>query len=269
MIGIMVGNHIKPSIGLGDGLQFSSLPENYFRHTGKKLHDISRAWFFDHNTFVDRSDNVSISKKVELWNFSHRNVFPWPNPRILKKERGDWKIPQPGPSVYLSNAEIWASVLDVPVVLSRPRLYRWEDFPYEKREKILLQTEGRSHGKISDDIISHVVKKYLPTGNLYHIGTGSVVGVPHIDTPSLWNLAELISSAKMFIGPDSGPSWISSCYSDVITKIIRTKPNPPDEFKKWVPLDQGNIHSFWDDRCRMTYNVTENDIGFTWSYLKI
>lgn len=264
----MIGISIKPTIGVGDSIQFSSLPENFYRHTGRKLIDVSKPWFFDNNPYVDRCPIIAPNKVIELWNFSP-NQYEWPNPRFELPQRGDWKPVPQRPTVYLSNAEIWAAVLGVKVYLNRPRLYKFEEFPFEKRQMILFQTMGKSHGEMPTHIVDHVVSKYGPTAQLTHIGPGPTYGLPHIETPSLWELAELISKSRMLIGLDSGPSWISACFPDVITKIVRVKPNPPECFEKWIPLEQNNIHSFWDDRCKMIHNVTEDDIGFTSSYRKI
>jgi len=251
----VIGISIKPTIGIGDALQFSSLPENYFKATGHQLYDVNRHWFFDHNPFVCRDPNVKPNKIREMWNFSPTQ-FEWPKVR-----------PQ---GVYLCNAEIWAAALGVKkLVLNRPRLYRFEEFPYAKREKILLHIDGRSHGKMPDYIIDHIIKKYGPTNQLYQIGTmHKLEGIQVIETPTLWDLAQTISESRMLIGMDSGPSWIAACYPDVIVKKLRTKPTP-NYFHDWVPLETGNIHSHWDDRCHQIFNPTEEDIGFTSSYRKI
>lgn len=252
-----IGITIKSTIGVGDALQFSSLPENYYRAKGgKKLVDISKPWFFDYNPFVDRNTK-EVDEKTEMWNFPTQ--YEWPLPRNERQ-----------PKVYLSNAEIWASVFKSPVVLNRPRLYQFEDFPFEKRKIILFHLDGRSHGIMPQHIIEHVIKKYSHTQQLYLVGkTTNTFGLKKIETPTLWDLAEVISQARMFIGVDSGPSWIATCYPDVITKIVRTKPNPAEEFQNWVPLERSNIHSMWDSRERMIHNVSEVDQGFTWSYKRI
>lgn len=250
----MLGISIKPTIGIGDGLQFTSLPENYFRSTGKKLIDVNRPWFFDHNPFVDRESEPSQIR--ELWNFSPKQ-FDWPEPK------------RSGAKVYVSNAEIWAEAFGVPAVLNRPRLYQFEDYPFEKRDLILLHPEGISHGTMPDHVIEHVVKKYGPTGKLRQIGKDNIkTGIPKIETENLWELAEVISRARMIIGIDSSPCWIAACYPDVIIKVVRTKPQP-DQLKSWIPLEIGHIHSYWDDRCRMIFNPSDNDCGFTWSYRRI
>lgn len=263
----MIGISIKPTIGIGDGLQYSSLPENYFRAKGQKMYDISKPWFFDYNPYVSRDPSIQPSPFRELWNFSPTQ-YQWPDPRLVLPRKGDHNPPEQRPKVYLSNAEIWASLYDIKPVLIRPRLYRYEDFPFEQRKMILLQTEGRSHGALPKKIADHVVNKYKATGQLFHIGPGETYGLPHIETPTLWELAKLISEASMLIGVDSAPSWIAACYPDVIVKKVRIKPQP-DLFQEWIPLEIKNIHSHWDDRCHQIYNTSEDDIGFTQSYKKM
>jgi hypothetical protein len=249
----MRGISIRKNIGVGDALQFSSVPENYFRGTGKMLVDVSEHWFFDHNPYVVRKTEPELPV-VELWNFG-------------PKQR---EFPKPRPSVYLSNAESHAAVMGVTAKLIRPRLYRFEDYPFEKREMILLHTHGRSHGAMPTHVIEHVLKKYKGAP-LFHIGLPSDpdLGIPKLPTSNLWELAAIISKARMFIGMDSGPSWIAACYPDVVSKKIRTKPGL-EELAKWVPLEIANIHAHWDDKgLFQIYNVSEDDLGFTQSYRKI
>ncbi len=249
-----LGITIKSKIGIGDAVQFSSLPENYFQATGEKLIDVSRPWFFDFNPFVIRTD-MRPEQIRECWNYGPKQ---W-----------DFKLPEGREiPVFLSNAEVIAAAFGVPTVLNRPRFYRYEDQPFHTRELILLQIEGRSHGYMPDNIIEHILKKYGPTRRLYQIGPGKRLDIPYFETPSLWDLTKLISSARMLIGLDSGPSWIAAAYPDVIVKKVRTKPSA-ENFKKWVPLALNNIHSHWDDRCHQIFNPTTEDVGFTSSYLKI
>ncbi len=250
----MKGISIKQTIGVGDGLQFSSVPENYFRATGEKLYDVSKPWFFDYNPYVCRDYDVHPEIIREMWNFSPKQ-YDWP------------KIRDQG--VYLSNAEISAAVWDVPVVLNRPRLYRYEEYPYEDRRTILLHVDGVSHGMMPRHVIDHVIKKYSGTRMLFQVGLNQVdLGIPRLETKTLWELAALVSQCRMFIGVDSGPSWVAACFPDVVVKKLRTKPTP-EHFKTWVPLAADNIHSFWDDRVHQIFNPTEEDVGFTSSYKKI
>lgn len=248
---MLKGISINPLIGVGDGLQFSSVPENYFKNTGQKLVDISKSWFFDHNPYVVRDQEYS--SKFELWNYPKQ--YDWPKPRN---------------SVYLSNAELHACAMQIPTAyLIRPRLYKYENFPFEKREKILLHTHGKSHGAMPDYVIDHILKKYK---NVYHIGlpTDPNLGIPKIKTPQIWDLVKVISECRMLIGVDSGPAWIGACFPDVIVKKIRCKWQ--EGYRKpheWIPLEIENIHSHWDDRAFQIYNIFDDDIGFSMSYKKI
>lgn len=249
------GITIKPTIGVGDGLQFTSLPENYFRATGERLIDVSKPWFFDHNPFVVRDETPDTV--TELWNFGPRQ-WTWPRPQ---RERPA--------GVYTSNAEIWASLFGVPVRQNRPRLYRFEVVPFIERQKILVHCDGVSHGRMEDHVLQHVLTKYGPTGQIYFVGRDPPkIGLPTIETPTLWDLAAVVSTARIFIGMDSGPSWVAACYPDVITKKIRVKPEV-GRLASWIPLEIANIHSHWDDRCHQIYNTTEEDVGFTSSYKKL
>lgn len=246
---MLLGISVKDKIGLGDQIQFTSLPENYFRHTGRMLVDTAKCWIFDHNPYVLRDYSVPPKLVYELWNFQ-----PHPKPKR---------------PVWLSLAEKHASILNIPVVQKFPRLYVHEDFPFHKREKILLHTHGRSHGPMPDHVIEHVLKKYkgMP---LFHICTPSDpdLGIPRLQTPTIWDLVKEISEARMLIGQDSGPSWIAACYPDIIVKKLRTRPTP-EHFKEWVPLDVSNIHAQWDDRTHQVFNPTGDDIGFTASYKRL
>lgn len=250
------GVTIRADIGIGDKMQYTSLPENYFRSTGERLIDVSKSWVFDYNPYVLR--DVEASKVIELWNFGPKQ-YEWPRPRT-------------SPAVYTCNAEIWASLFQAKLFLNRPRLYKFETMNFGERDYILLHTHGRSHGTMPDHVIDHVINKYKPTRKLYHIGLPSdpSYGIPKIVTPTLWDLAAVISRARMFIGVDSGPSWIAAAYPDVITKKIRLRTVHGEKpMSEWVPLEIDNIHSHWDDRLFQIYNPSEEDVNFMASYNKL
>ena len=256
----MIGISIREDIGVGDKLQFSSLPENYFRATGKKLVDMSRAWIFDHNPYVTREPRERVTTVKELWNFPQ--LDPWANPRAFKTD----------PTVYLSNAEVTAARFKIPVVLNRPRLYLHEQYPFELRTKILFHPIGKSHGAMPDHVIDHVIKKYKRSGELYQIGLPGDpdYGIPRLESPTLWDLAEVISKARMFIGVDSGPSWIAGCYPDVVSKKLRIRHvHGQKPFHEWVPLEIDNLHAHWDDRIFQICNPTEDDLGAFPSYKRL
>lgn len=241
-------------VGIGDGVQFTSLPQNYFKATGHKLIDVSQPWYFDHNPYVLR--NVKPAQLKELWNY----------PKL-------YEFPKVRPNVYMTNAEIHCAVLGIKNPhLIRPKLYRFEHFPFSERKEILFHPFGRSHGSLPRKVILHILNKYKDS-NLVQIGLEKDpdLGIQRHVTPNLWSLTEVISKARMLIGIDSGPSWIASCYPDVQIKKIRTKFQfGYCEPKDWVPLWYDNPHSYWDDRGLFKiYNCFEEDVGFTESYLKL
>lgn len=246
--------HIKTKMGIGDAIQFTTVPENYFRSTGQKVIDDTNHWVFDYNPYVIRNpDDVILKRSKLLYGWNH-------NPRYIPKNR----------YCFTSQAEQHTGNLDIIQYIRHPRLYQFEDFPFENREKILIQTHGRSHGAMPDYVIKHILKKYknMP---LYHLclPEHNDIGIPRLITPTFWEMAKEISECKMIIGMDSGPIWIAACYPDVVVKRLRMKPNL-DELKEWVPLDAKNIHAIWDDlQLHTCYNQSEDDIGFTSSYRRI
>lgn len=249
----MLGMAVRTTIGIGDAVQFTSVPENYFRTTGQKLIDVNRHWVFDHNPYVLRDPSLNLEKTVDLWDYFDPNT----------------PIPRDRNSIFLSLAERHACMVGAKVFLKYPRLYVNEEFPFKHRYKILFHTHGKSHGVMPEYVIDHVLKKYKDC-DLFHVGSPSDpdLGIPKIPTPTLWDLVKVISSARMFIGVDSGPSWIASCYPDIVVKKLRTKPTL-DVLKDWIPQQISNIHSFWDDRIFQVYNVSEDDVGFTSSYRRL
>lgn len=249
-----IGFTIRP-VGVGDGIQFTSLPENYFRKTGKKLIDVSKPWYLDYNPYVLRDKQAD--KIIELWNYPKQ--YEWPK---IRSE-----------NVYLSNAEIHSSVFGIETPsLIHPKLYCFEDVSFYERKNILFHPYGKSHGALPDEVIAHVLKKYK-NENLFQIGLASDpdLGIQRILTSTLWELVRVISECRMLIGVDSGPSWIASCYPDIVIKKIRTKfQYGYCEPKDWVPLDVNNSHSFWDDfSLAQIYNCSGTAQGAFRSYLEI
>lgn len=248
--------------GIGDLVQFTSLPENYYRQTGKKLVDVEKRWAFDHNPYVLR--NVEqVGKVHHLWNyFCPSDMLKDPLPRV----RG---------TCYMTNAEIHLATVGYQNPhLIRPKLYQYDSISkYMAREDILFHPFGKSHGALSKKVIDHVLDQYGWTGNLLQIGlsTDPDLGIRRLFTKDAWDLAKHISRAKMLIGVDSGPAWIAACYPDVIVKKIRVgfQDNLFDP-KDWVPLSEKNPHSIWDDRTLFKmYWCGEDDVSFMESYRKI
>lgn len=251
----MIGFTVREDIGIGDKVQFSSLPENYFYHTGEKLVDKSECWVFDHNPYVVRG--VEVEKVIELWNFP--KIHEWPNPN--RKH-------------YTSNAEIHALRFGAPAVLKRPRLYWFEEgFVQPNNFSILVHAQGRSHGALPNHVLKYILQRYGDENIVEIIGPGQspIMGVKAFQAPDIWTLAAVISKCRMFIGVDSGPAWIAACYPYLTVKRIRTLwQSGYRTMHDWIPLEVENYHSHWDDESLFqTFNITEGDVGFAKSYLKL
>lgn len=271
-IGVRLYASPRAYLGIGDALQFSSLPENFFRNYGQCLIDIDHHWIFDHNPYVIRfekgNENFLPEIVVDLW-------------QDVERFKSDMRRSSFAPKVFTSNAEAILSIMQnviegrPKVYLNHPRLYYSEGYPFEKREMILLHTTGRSNGEMPDYLIDHVVKKYKPTGKLVQIAGPKdkiVPGLPLIRTATLWAAAEVISRSRLFIGPDSGLAWIAACYPDVQIKKIRlTKPwGVVGNWHDWVPLQLNHPASHWDDTTLFQlYNLEDFDSGIFKSWREI
>lgn len=249
-----IGIRVSKNIGIGDAVQFTSVPENYFRATNKMMVDVEKHWVFDHNPYVVR--DVKWGEEYDLWRILLTNKPIIPGQR----------------TVLLCNTEAHLKAFNVPMVLNRPRLYKFEEYPFKMRENIIIHFKGRSHGTLPEYIVKHVFDKYgeavialMENRNDWQY---SFEPSRWVCPKSMWDLAGFISSCRMFIGVDSGPSWIAQCYPDVITKKVRLFPKV-EELKNWVPLEICRVGSYWDDRSSMIFNPSEDDVGFTWSYKKL
>lgn len=244
----MKGIVVPKTIGIGDAIEFTSVPENYFRTFNEKLIDVEGHWVFDHNPYIVRTGTPD--QVVPLWTKCLHHKIE-------------------GTPCYSSLAHKCATMIGAKVFLRHPRLYAFEGFPFHSRRMILLQVDGISHGRLPDHIIKHVLAKYASPW-LFQIGLkDEKLGIPWLKTPTLWELADVIGQSRMVIGPDSGPIWIAACYPDVIAKKVRMKPSA-EVLEKWIPLAVDNVHAQWDDLQLMKcYNPTEDDVGFTSSFRRI
>ena len=267
-VGIRLYPAPRSYLGIGDAIQFSSLPENYFRNYGQCLIDIDKHWVFDYNPYVIRIDDYSPDIVIDLWQDCD----------LLKC---NMRKSHTSPQVFTSNAEanlsIFRNVLEKKpkVFLNRPRLYKFEQYNFEKRKWIFLHTTGRSNGPMPDFLIKHIIDKYKYTGFLVQIAgpNDKIVDGLHVVRPkNLWEAAELISKARMFIGPDSGLAWIAACYPDVQVKKVRlTEPwGIVGSWPEWVPLQTNHPQSHWDDLSLFElYNLEDFDRGIFKSWRRI
>ena len=263
----MLGITFKGASGIGDKLQFSSFPENYFRNTGEKVIDLDRAWIFDHNPYVVR--DAIPERVVDLW------AQPWPlKERVTREEY----VSKP---VFSSLAERTGTIFNHVAYLRHPRLYRFEDLPrLEKR--VVLHTTGKriqphaalgeDHFRVlSEEIIRHVREAYSGY-EIVQVGSKEDVDAQVIDLrgiPDIWEVVKIIAQSSIFIGVDSGPYWIAACYPGIFRKKVLMQ--YPAEYlrKSFVPMHVLNAHVHWHDASCIYYNRTIDDAGISYSYLKI
>jgi hypothetical protein len=235
---------INDAPGIGDKLQFAALPEIFHDNTNEKIVDVSRCWVYDYNPFVIR-ENIPCEQHINLWGLSHT-----------------YKQVQ-----YLSTSERFFKntiFKDFKINLRHPRLYRFEDLKTIPN-RIVIHTTGKSEGgSISDEALKQIEKRYShfeviqvggkndkPTNFINKLGLG------------IWETVEIIASASIFIGIDSGAGMgIANCYPRVNRKIILNR-NDMDTIS---PL---NPYTGWLDFNVQYFNQTEHDMGTTYSYKKI
>lgn len=251
-----IGLKLDGAVGIGDQLMFSSFPENFFAATGAKLIDVDNVWCFDSNPFIER--NKTPDTLI--------------NPRIAA-------LPQ---SISIDNGgrrEFLGSVaertmaqysLDVSkLVLRHPRLYRFENGPLKKR--VVVHTTGRtSKGQLSHNTMDFIASRYHEF-EIVQVGSKEDISFPKaIDFrgASIWDTTQVISECSVFIGVDSGPSWIASCYPQISCKTILSGFSAP-EIRAIQPMIAKLNGWHWYDSSRQYFNESEFDNSFTYSFLKL
>jgi hypothetical protein len=243
MIAIVIENYL----GIGDAVQFSHIPENFYKFTGKKVFDVSNSWIYNDNPFVERgTPSEPISETLNPWILSREfyhgfkshaeRFFDFYNRRNNK----NFKNPP----------------------LRHLRLYSFEQSPI-KTNRIVIHTTGKSEiVPMTDEVIEYIAKAYsgyeiIQTGGLNDKKT------PFINKLGLdlRSTIELIATSAIFIGVNSGMMNIANCYPRVNKKILL-----PRDLENFSPLSKDNT---WFDYGVNYYNYTENDIGATFSYLKL
>ena len=76
MLGITMAGQAKKFLGLGDQIQLTSFPENYFKNTGEKLIDLDNNLLFDNNPYIVR--NVNPSNILDIWSMTDPSLTGYP-----------------------------------------------------------------------------------------------------------------------------------------------------------------------------------------------
>jgi hypothetical protein len=248
-----IGIKTNDAFGIGDKLQFSSIPENFFYTYGYKIIDIDKCWIYDYNPYVDRT-----SCPEKIYN-------PWlsQNSNLEHKIRNNTlKYPLLGLSLRA------AAALDLNLKLRHNRLYIYEDEETDYK-KVVVHTNGKIEGGEINDLIIDQIRNNYKNYSIYQIGGKDDKKTPFIDMRGLniWETAKFISSAAIFIGVNSSMMHLANCYPKVRKKIILLQYNQND-LKYFYPSAYGN-YTHWIDYNNELYNQYDIDIGATMSFIKI
>ncbi len=202
MLGITIAGQLRGHLGLGDQVQFTSFPENYFLNTGEKVIDLDNNPLFDYNPFVVR--NVAPSQVLDLWFMTDKRVY------VCKK----WI-----PSICERNA----NYAGLPKCYIRhPKLYLHEDVPLNKNR---VHLTGVSTGNCPDEVANKIRENYKDF-DIVQIGLLTDKKYDQfVDMrgQGFWGSARTIAESLIFIGVSSSMMNVAACYPRVIKKIITLK----------------------------------------------
>lgn len=256
-------------IGIGDKLQYTHLPENLYRNFGVKLIDPFKYWVFDKNPYVVRDESPNMLVILD-------KLFNLPESEYLTAY---------GKQDF-SKASKHCKTLGIKCYLRHYYLYDQEDQNINYNQIAIHVGPGKSTaGEIPDKVISLIKDKYK-SFNFVQVGSAHDKNINVTDKrgSSLAEMISIIKNSFIFIGVNSGPMNIANCYPNIIKKIILTDGNNEypkfrtnyEDFltKEFVPqMHYGKMphagQENWLDFAAVYYNVSENDMGVTFSYKKI
>lgn len=247
-----MAGQLRKHLGLGDQVQFTSFPENYFLNTGEKVVDVDNNPLFDYNPFVVRG--ITPSKVLDLWFMTAKREY------TLKK----WI-----PSVCERNSH-FSGLKEC--YIRHPKLYLHENIPL-KPSQICVHLTGVSTGNCPDEIADKIRENYKGF-EIIQIGLATDKRYEQfIDGRGLsfWDSAKVIAESLIFIGISSSMMNVAACYPRGIKKIIITESDEEraDVMADMMPMDSNRGHYHWLDWGFCFYNKTKRDIGVSFSYLKI
>ena len=262
MLGITLGDNSL----MGDKLQFASFPENYYRNTGEKVIDLDCLWIYDHNPFVVRGrvPTQVMNLKAEPW------------PQLLGHTSVAQFLAKP---IFFSSADRTACIFNHIAYLRHPRLYAYEDLP-TINNRIVIHTTGRTFDrtmkedqpKVLADEIMHYIRIKYRNYDLIQVGSKDDADAHVVDCRGLqdiWETVKIIAQAGMFIGVDSGPSWIAASYPAIFRKKVLMQYSPEFLRTSFIPMHLLIPHQHWYDASFIYYNRSKDDAGITYSYLKL
>jgi hypothetical protein len=243
---------------IGDKVQYSSFPENYFLNTGQLLIDVDKSWIFDYNPYVIRTD---IPYEIAYPDLEIIDI--WQGIGVPGKDE-DWKKS----SVIKSIAERTCNLFNFKTFLRHYRLYKFEDTPL-KSNQIVVHLQGNTFGTVPNYVAEQILKNYegfdlLLIGGKYDKYIPGFINKLGLD---LWDTAKLISESPTYIGLSSGFLGVSLCYPRVNKKVLLMEDS--STLKNLIPMDANNPDYHWLDHSFSFFNIKEEDIGVSFSYKKI
>lgn len=251
MIGI-----INNGPGIGDKIQFTSIPENFYKNTGQKLVDLSNSWVFDHNPYISR-DPREVEMVADLW----QETLHFPSDRYFTSQGDRFRKLMQLEKTYLRHS----------------RLYEHEEKQGTKPGTISVHTTSspRGEGKTLPPHVIEQIEKNYKSYTIFQVGGKNDNKTPFIDKLGLplWETAEIIASSQIFIGINSSMMNIAQCYPRVNRKVFLIENDYIDkkDFEIYRPLTQykEGSESMWIDYNWQYYNIHEEDLGITFTYKKI
>lgn len=248
-----IGVDLRRCPGVGDVIQFSSLPFNFLKNTGEKLIDVNNHWVYDYNPYVIRGEKPD--KVIDLWENQHNlNV---------RELRGEVKN-----SMYGMAARVAESFNLKEVYLRHNCLYKYEELETQK-DLVVVHTNGKSEGGAMTDGFVEQIRKNYASYRVVQIGgkTDRDTGFEDKRGLPIWETAEIIAQAATFIGVNSGMMHVADAYPKVRKKILVNQYN--EEQLKWFRPSDHPRFTAWIPWNAELFNLTNRDIGVTMSAEKI
>ncbi len=231
---------------LGDRISYSSLPENYYLTTGKKLVCLEDIFCFKYNPFVLR--NLETQEKRSLWYYN-----------------------QGGEGEYKTQAEQICNKWNIKCFINHPKLY-FNERAIKTPNSITIHSTGQTVGSIPQRILNFIVNKYnnkiiYQVGGKYDLDCGpSVFDKRNLD---FWKSVRYISESEQLICVDSAPLHIGMSFPEIHKKVILVN-KTEKECYDWVPFGcKSKNWSGWVPMNVSIFNTFRYDIGHTISYLNI
>ena len=248
-------------LGLGDQIQLTSFPENFYKNTGKKVIDLDNNFLFDHNPYILR--NIKPDIVLDIWSMTDTDKTG------ISYNEKQW-IPSIAEKLLFFTNKLLGTKFKI--YLRHPRLYKHEDIT-KINNQICVHLTGISTGTCPEYIADQIKINYKDF-NIVQIGKKEDKYFNQfIDKKGLdfWDSAKIIAESLIFIGVSSSMMNLAFCYPKVIKKIILTESDDEriDILDNMMPMNPKIGHYHWLDWGFCFYNKTQRDVGVSYSYLKI